>query len=445
MEQNQDTNDMHPDDKKMIIDSVDDTVREIYNEFKTKDSKAVSKDPMDHKIQLRPLIEKLTATLDNPEITEEVLQRQLEDFGIRNKGKRAKLKNVILRKTQVFNLNTRFPYFTKEQGDYFDYAVNHEDIKQEGNQTTNVNSSNQLIRELSNGETDHKLEKLQKWLEAKFKDELTNDPIFFNEWEFDHAMKDFCVNPKPKNAGQVQTKKATPCTFSREDLKEEAKIKIEQEDFYHSNISVENYKGSEKVGLSEIPMTEGARAYKSNWKRSDLVEKRVIRGLCDVAKDFFNDVVRSAKATNNEKKLKVWINLVGSCFPELYKTSKLKILGQICVNCMGWKFTEKINSFKIFNTSERKKLIKYGKEFRTQRNSSKVKERKILLNHPIIKIGKLLYESSLDYKNAFWKHINNHKKTEINDTKAFKELHARVITKVSFLDCQGDLFSFNLS
>lgn len=100
MENNQEPNDMHPDDKKMIIgmnallhiDSVDDTVREIYNEFKTKDSKAVSKDPMDHKIQLRPLIEKLMTTglgpctLDNPEITEEVLQRQLEDFGINNKG-----------------------------------------------------------------------------------------------------------------------------------------------------------------------------------------------------------------------------------------------------------------------------------------------------------------------------------------------------------------------
>lgn len=164
-----------------------------------------------------------------------------------------------------------------------------------------------------------------------------------------------------------------------------------------------------------------------------------------MAKDFFNDVVNSSKATTNEKKLKVWEALLQNCFPDLYKTSKLKILGQICVNCMGWKFTEKINSFKNFNSYQRKQLIKFGKEFRTQRNSSKVKERKILLEHPIIKIGKLLYESSSEYKSAFWKHINDHKKTEIDDVSAFEDLHNLVIAKVVPLDHQGDIFSFNLS
>lgn len=404
-------------------------------------------------------------------------------------------KRLTYSKSQVFNLNTRYPYFMKEQGDYFgkyssrlflvsqhgvhlsslhttisrpflcqgsnpsfsnpdrfllDYHVNHEDVRHKSKATTNGNSSNQLFRDLSAGETDNKLENLQKMLETKFNNDQNDDPIFFNEHEFDHAVKDFCVNPVSKPLNPVPTKetkatKPAPVNyFSRDDLREQVKVMIEQEDFYASNASVENYKGSEKVGLSEVPVTEGTKPHKSNWKRPDLVEKRVIRGLCDVAKDYFNYVVNASKATTNEKKLKVWETLIETCFPDLYKTSRLKILGQICVNCMGWKFTDKINSFKNFNTYQRKQLIKFGKEFRTQRNSSKVKERKILLSHPIIKIGKLLYEGSAEYKNAFWKHINDHKKTEIDDVKAFSELHSVVIAKVISLECQGDVFNLNL-
>lgn len=112
---------------------------------------------------------------------------------------------------------------------------------------------------------------------------------------------------------------------------------------------------------------------------------------------------------------------------------------------MGWKFTEKINSFKNFNAYQRKQLIKFGKEFRTQRNSPKVKERKILLAHPIIKIGKLLYEGSSKHESAFWKHINDHKKTEIDDAQAFQDLHLQVLARVNSLECCGDIFSFNLS
>ncbi len=74
-----------------------------------------------------------------------------------------------------------------------------------------------------------------------------------------------------------------------------------------------------------------------------------------------------------------------------------------------------------------------------------MKERKILLAHPIIKIGKLLYEGSSKYETAFWKHINDHKKTEIDDSKAFQDLHLLVLARVNSLECQGDIFSFNLS
>uniref|UniRef100_A0A7S3KB58 Uncharacterized protein n=1 Tax=Euplotes crassus TaxID=5936 RepID=A0A7S3KB58_EUPCR len=185
--------------------------------------------------------------------------------------------------------------------------------------------------------------------------------------------------------------------------------------------------------------------HKSNWKRPDLVEKRVLRALCDIAKDFFNDITKAAKANTNDKKLNLWDQLIQRCFPTLHKTAQLKILGQICVSCMGWKFTEKVNSLKNFNTSQKRQLIKFGKVFRTQRNSSKVKERKILLNHPIIRIGKLLYESSRMYQAGFWKHINDHKKTEIDDDMSFKDLHSKVVARVNHLECHRDLFSFNSS
>jgi len=119
------------------------------------------------------------------------------------------------------------------------------------------------------------------------------------------------------------------CVFSREDLAKEVMAQREQENFYSSNISVENYKGSEKVGLSEIPLTEEVKKNISNWKRSDLVEKRVIRGLSEVSKDFFNNIASSSKATTNENKLKIWEDFLKVCFPNLYRTARLKILGQI--------------------------------------------------------------------------------------------------------------------
>lgn len=111
----------------------------------------------------------------------------------------------------------------------------------------------------------------------------------------------------------------------------------------------------------------------------------------------------------------------------------------------GGNLPKRLILLRILTLIKNKQLIKFGKEFRAQRNNSKVKERKMLLENPIIKIGKLLYEKSPKYKNAFWKHINVHKKSEIDDSSAFRDLHNLIIAKVVPLDCQGDIFTFNLS
>ena len=117
-------------------------------------------------------------------------------------------------------------------------------------------------------------------MENRFKDvaEISNT-IVFNEEGFDHAVKDFSVDPVSKIQSDSKIDKVASCNFSREDLTKDTKASKDLGDVYTSNLSVENYKGSEKVGLSEIPLTEGCKSNKSNWKRPDLVEKRVIRGL----------------------------------------------------------------------------------------------------------------------------------------------------------------------
>jgi hypothetical protein len=73
-----------------------------------------------------------------------------------------------------------------------------------------------------------------------------------------------------------------------------------------------------------------------------------------------------------------------------------------------------------------------------------VEERKLLLNHTIIRIGKLLYENSTKYECAFWKHIDDHKKSQIEDSKTFQEVHKALIAKVPSIEYQGNLFAPNL-
>lgn len=200
-------------------------------------------------------------------------------------------------------------------------------------------------------------------------------------------------------------------------------------------------KSSDKIDDISSLKTPSQKKTRSSWMRPDLVEKRVIRALWDISKDYFNDIAEAKHSITNEDRFTSWDNLIETHFPEAYKTSKLKILGQVCVNAIGWKFATKINSIKTLNTYQRKQMLKFGSEFREQKNSSKVEERKILLNHPIVKIGKLLYETSSRYECAFWKHIEDHKKSLIDDSDKFHQVHKSLIQKVSSIEYQGNLFS----
>lgn len=79
----------------------------------------------------------------------------------------------------------------------------------------------------------------------------------------------------------------------------------------------------------DVPNNQLKNKSRSSWKRPDLVEKRVIRALCDVAKDYFNDIAEAHRSVSNQDKFEIWDKLIEVCFPDTYKASRLRILGQV--------------------------------------------------------------------------------------------------------------------
>lgn len=168
-------------------------------------------------------------------------------------------------------------------------------------------------------------------------------------------------------------------------------------------------------------------------------EKKIIRGLCGLVKDYFRDITSNIPC--QEKMFEVWEDCLQKHFPDLYTKSRLMILGHISVECLGWKYTQKVNSFKQYSQSERKKIIAYGKEFRQQRNKlGTAKDRKKMITCPIVKLGRLLFCSSEKYESAFWRHIQDHKKADINNLADFKKVHVECMSKVPIITCRGDIY-----
>jgi hypothetical protein len=311
------------------------------------------------------------------------------------------------------------------------------------NDLTNKGASALFYKDLSSCEPNIKTNGLQHWFEENFTKQEEYKSIFLSEENFDIAAKNFNID--------LETDDLT------EDIKksDQLKLDLKLEDIPISSNSVnetislvfslKDNKGSAKTEDSDLSPRHASKKKATSWSRTDLNEKRVIRAFSDVVKDYFNDIAKAHNSVSNLEKLTWWDNLIKECFPNAFKTSRLKILGQVWVNTIGWKFATKINSLKTLNAYQRKQLLRFGDEFRKQRNSSMVEERKLLLNHSIIRIGKLLYETSAKYESAFWKHIDDHKKSQIEDAKTFKEVHKALIARVPSIEYQGNLFAPNLS
>jgi len=94
----------------------------------------------------------------------------------------------------------------------------------------------------------------------------------------------------------------------------------------------------------------------------------------------------------------------------------------------------------LFSEEEKEKIIEHGCEFRKHRNEcSSTEIRNLMLNSPIVRIGKVLYTSSPTMEELFWNQIYKRKKAEIIDLTKFKELHINDINKIPTINFVGDL------
>lgn len=122
-------------------------------------------------------------------------------------------------------------------------------------------------------------------------------------------------------------------------------------------------------------------------------QKKVIRGLLGLSKDYFKSMIE-AKSPGNDV-FQIWDTKLRTTFPQLYQETRLKLLGHISVMCLSWKFADKIRSCDLFTQEEKESIIKFGEEFKAQRTKcSNSSIRKLILNCPLVQIGKLLYHTS---------------------------------------------------
>jgi hypothetical protein len=255
------------------------------------------------------------------------------------------------------------------------------------------NCSSKFYKEHSAADMGDLRERQQRWIEAKFKEADDDEEThLFIDQKFDSFFKDFSLSPDNKTVfssfkkeGGEQGKNE----FSREDLNQASDTKT------GDNYSVNTDKGSEIGCLKDTPIKKyDNKNISSFWKRVDMREKKVIRGLCGLSKDYFRGLIDGKKTI--EDIFQSWKESFNKNFLDLDHTSLLELIGQASVMSLSWKFAEKVRACKLFTEEEKQVIVKSGKEFKEQRNNcSSSRVRKDLLSGLVVRIGKLLYSSSL--------------------------------------------------
>lgn len=293
-----------------------------------------------------------------------------------------------------FNLNMDPLMYGKDQDDEcFAYDLQSEKAPSEEMAAYNSfeNSSSKFYQEHSQCDHADIKERTHKWIEEKFRDDESEGAhIFIEDEKLDSLMKNVTILSVTKNESTFcsKNKGEAPLKFSREDLVDSADTKSGE------NFSVFTDKGSENGVPKELIKGDiGDMKVSSFWKRVDMRQKKVIRGLCGLAKDYFKSAITNHKSQDGM--FKAWDDTLKSTFPELYEESRLQLLGHISVMCLSWKFPEKIRGCNLFSEEEKASIIKHGIEFRDQRNRcSNSTARKSMLTSPMVRIGKLLYFTS---------------------------------------------------
>ena len=288
------------------------------------------------------------------------------------------------------------------------------------------NCSSLFYFEHSNCELEDLRSKQQAWLEAKFREKKEEESHLFIEQKFDSFFRDFNVNPEPRQIENLS--KSFECSeetrnFTREDIKQDKKWK-EKDDY-----SVWTDKGSEGFGHKDNKNENEEKKFSNFWKRIDMRQKKVIRGLCGLTRDYFKSLISNKKS--KQEMFSLWDESIKRMFPDLYLNFRFQLLGQISVMCLSWKFPEKIREWKLFTPKEMEQIINHGTEFRDQRNKcSSSKIRKIMLSSHVVQIGKFLYFQDNKYEELFWNQILERKKSDIINFSQFKEIHLNDINKI---------------
>lgn len=138
------------------------------------------------------------------------------------------------------------------------------------------NNSSKFYKEHSHCDKGDIRERTQRWIEEKFKDSDSEQTHLLMEQKFDMIFNDCSFIQDSKNFSPTLEAEsgAIPCNFSRDDLNDNTYTKSGE------NFSLNTDKGSENGGAKEnLPADIGDMKISSFWKRVDMRQKKVIRGL----------------------------------------------------------------------------------------------------------------------------------------------------------------------
>lgn len=191
------------------------------------------------------------------------------------------------------------------------------------------------------------------------------------EHKFDSFFKDFSLNHDVKTTDckePISEIEEADYKFAREDLEQLSEaVSLDPLSVYtvKDNSSDKESESEEEKKACPVSPVEHTTKSSPFWKRVDMRQKKIIRGLSGLVRDYFKNLV---PAKMKKEMFQVWDEFLQSHFPAVYEKSRLSLLGQISVMCLSWKFPEKIRACHLFNDEEKESIIKHGTEFRNQRN-----------------------------------------------------------------------------
>ena len=182
-----------------------------------------------------------------------------------------------------------------------------------------------------------------------------------------------------------------------------------------------------------------------NWKRLDVTQKRVTRGLCSLAKNFFRQCLKTGKNkllytfwTVIEEFLQTW-------FKRLYEERRLEVLGTVGKMVLMKKFNEYMAKTTMFGRKEKTAIRRHANDyFDSKYQCGTVRERHNILHSPPVLIGKMLYDSSEEMRSQFWKKVFDRKNQRINNKALYiqeTEEEMKKIRLYGFIDVEKILKS----